>query len=385
MDALFWLLLPVAAISGWVAATRHFKLLARKTSSSTYSSSIRTENVKGLIDSQPDKAVDIVINKVEVSPETIEVHLALGKLYRRSGEVNRAIRFHQNLSEKHALSSSQRESILFELGRDYLSAGLLDRAERIFRDLLSADEFKARSAKALIEVYQQENDWEMALEYAEMYEKLSGKSQKVLFGHYLCEKADRCSVDCANLEDKIATFKLALKRDKSCVRAYISLGDISFRALEYEEAVKYYMAAVDQDCAFLSVVFDNLVVSLQLIVKNEQLISVLPGGLSSNMEIDSKVTLLGKNTLSSKCKGPIKYIEQQVEKSPTISLLAKYLLLSLDDPTLTDRRIMSQVKNALFQINKQNASYKCISCGVGVHALHWQCPSCSSWSTIKPL
>ena len=386
MDALFWLLLPVAAISGWIAAFRHFKSVADNRVPDAYDVSPGKKNVGDFINTQPDKAVDIVIDKVEVSSDTVEVHLALGNLYRRSGEVNRAIRFHQNLSEKHSLSNSQRENILFELGRDYLSAGLLDRAERIFKDLLTTDEFKIKSSKALVEVFQQEKDWDEALEYAEMYEHLSKKPQKTRIAHYFCEKAERLNIE-TDAEKVKVYLSNALKKDKSCVRANILLGDLSFKLSDFDSALKHYLSAVEQDRAFLSVVFDNLIQCLQVVAKNEQLASLLPSSGSGSGELaDLYDGSLADNTdIFSNQKKSMKYIEQYLDKSPTLSLLGKYLLLSLDDSALQDRKLMSQLKDSLFKIIKQNASYKCVSCGLGVHALHWQCPSCTSWSTIKPL
>ena len=383
MSTLLWLLLPVAAISGWLAAAKHFRSIAENNELDDYSPQEHSA-VDSLVDTQPDKAVDIVIDKVEVSPETVEVHLALGKLYRRSGEVNRAIRFHQNLIEKHSLSNSQRESILYELGRDYLSAGLLDRAERIFKDLLTTNEFKTASSKALIEVFQQEKDWDEALEYAEMYESLSRRSQKTRIGHYYCEKAEK--LNAKSEEQTVKDFLLtALKKDKSCIRANILLGKLFYDATDYESALKYYTAAVEIDRSFASVVFDNLIHCIQVLAQTEGIVPVLPGNLNANTPNAADVAVLDKAELFSNQKKAIKFIEQQLEKEPTFSLMGKYLLLSLDDPSLTDRKLLNKVKDALFAVNKKNATYKCVSCGLGVHALHWQCPSCSNWSTIKPL
>ncbi|MDH3326314.1 MAG: tetratricopeptide repeat protein [Gammaproteobacteria bacterium] len=384
MNEFFWLLLPVAAISGWIAATRHYKSIYDSNLPSSYSVTSPTKPFDNFVDTQPDNAVDTVIEKVEVSSETVEVHLALGNLYRRSGEVNRAIRFHQNLSEKHSLTNAQRESILFELGLDYLTAGLLDRAERIFKDLLTADEFQVESSKALIEVYQQEKDWDAAIEYAEMYELLSRRSQRTRIGQYYCEKAEKFE-SAANESDVKALLRLALKKDKACVRANILLGDLSLRSYEYEAALKYYMSAIEQDRTFLSVIFENVIQCLRVIAQNENLVSISPSSLSNELPVSSEGSMMEKTELYLIQKKATKYIEHQLEKAPTLSLLGKYLLLSLDDVSLKDRKSMSVIKDSLFKINKTHASYQCVSCGLGVHALQWQCPGCSNWSTIKPL
>ncbi|HFD32650.1 MAG TPA: tetratricopeptide repeat protein [Gammaproteobacteria bacterium] len=387
MYALFWLLLPVAAISGWIAATRHFKTLAENNQlSNAPRVDLSQKGLANLVDTQPDNAVDIVIDKLEVSPETVEVHLALGKLYRQSGEVNRAIRFHQNLIEKHALSHEQRESILFELGRDYVSAGLLDRAERIFKDLLTTDAFKISSSKALVDVYQQEKDWRAALEYAEMYQSLSGISQKTRIGQYCCEQAEKIAKeDADNISDVKTLLELALKKDKSCVRAYMLLGDLYFKQQAFDVALKHYVAAVDQDRNYLSVVLENVVCCFQQVPQKERRLTLLANRSERNLKPATENSLVQDEHLILAHNKTIKYIEQTLEKTPTLSLLSEYLQLSLDDLGAENKKYNTKIINALTQINRKNASYKCVSCGLGVHALHWQCPSCANWSTIKPL
>src|SRR5882762_1834435 len=119
-----------------------------------------------LLNEEPDKAVDIFIKMLEVDSNTVETHLAVGKLFRRRGEVDRAIRIHQNLIARPQLERIYREQSLFELGQDYLSAGMLDRAERIFLELVSAKSHSAQALRILIDIYQQEKEWEKAAQTA---------------------------------------------------------------------------------------------------------------------------------------------------------------------------------------------------------------------------
>src|SRR6478736_1140125 len=112
-----------------------------------------------LLNEEPDKAVDVFIKMLEVDSNTVETHLAVGKLFRRRGEVDRAIRIHQNLIARPQLDKVYREQSLFELGQDYFSAGVLDRAERIFLELVEVKSFSAKALRALLDIYQQEKDW----------------------------------------------------------------------------------------------------------------------------------------------------------------------------------------------------------------------------------
>src|SRR5690242_4385196 len=123
-----------------------------------------------LLNEETDKAVDIFVKMLEVDSDTVETHLAVGKLFRRRGEVDRAIRIHQNLIARPQLEKVYREQSLYELGQDYLSAGMLDRAERIFLELVSAKSHSAQALRTLIDIYEQEKDWENAVKTATQYE-----------------------------------------------------------------------------------------------------------------------------------------------------------------------------------------------------------------------
>src|SRR3990167_1046957 len=146
-----------------------------------------------LLNEETDKAVDVFIKMLEVDSDTVETHLAVGKLFRRRGEVDRAIRIHQNLIARPQLEKNYREQSLFELGQDYLSAGMLDRAERVFLELVNAKSHAAQALKILIDIYQQERDWLNAIDMAERYESATRQNMQPVIAHYYCELADRKS------------------------------------------------------------------------------------------------------------------------------------------------------------------------------------------------
>jgi len=384
MEGLFWLLLPVAAYSGWYAATR----CSRQDTPSSFNKSNRnfaaknySEGIANLITDHPDKAVDIVIDKVEVSPDTVEVHLALGNLFRRNGEVSRAIRLHQNLTEKHSLSPQQRESVLYELGQDYLSAGLLDRAERIFKDLTTSVHFEKLSIQALVEVYQQEKDWDSAISYSERYEKLTKSTQKHLISQFYCEMAEKKIVECQFDEAKDILRK-ALSIDKSCVRANLLMGNYEFKEKEYDTALAYYKSILDYDSDFLPEIMDNIVYCFQYGEINKTTIPILPSVTDEKISNSAVVSAQDHRITSTKA---LKFIEQELDKNASAKLLDQYLYLTLDEPEVSNRKILSRVKNSINMISNQAANYRCKKCGLTAHSLHWQCPSCLSWSNMKPI
>ncbi len=387
MEGLFWLLLPVAAYSGWYAATKHQKNLQQtSTQEKPCNSTGYSEGIETFISEQPDKAVEMVINKVEVNPETVEVHLALGNLYRRTGEVDRAIRLHQNLSEKLSLRPLQREQVLYELGLDYLSSGLLDRAEQIFKDLLSTKSFATSSAKALVELYQQEKEWLQAIEYLKKFEALSGKSKRPVISQYYCELAQKEVME-NNVGEARKLLGMALQTDKNCVRANFMLAELFYGEEEYTQALKYYLATAKQDSAFLPEVVEPVVNCLLAINQKQSLSNNIPGLLEQYLETGDEVVMGStSNNGLDHGKKAIKFIEQKLDKNPSIKLLNQYLYLTLDNQnSMTDRQLLTKVKNTLMALSQKEAGYRCQQCGFSSHNLHWQCPSCHTWSSIKPI
>ena len=198
MVDLWWLLipvalLPVAALSGWLAARR-----SQNVGPSVSTGGLRSNYFRGinyLLNEQPDKAIEAFIRVLEVDSETVETHLALGNLYRRRGEVDRAIRIHQNIIARPTLRADQRNEALLELGNDYMRAGLLDRAENLFRELCDTDGYTVPALRQIIDLYQQEKDWDQAIVCARRLAGVSGEPLGRVIAHYYCEQAGTCAAE----------------------------------------------------------------------------------------------------------------------------------------------------------------------------------------------
>ena len=256
MLQLLLLLLPIAAISGWITGYRHRK----STEVEIDGSFIPSDYFLGLnylINEQPDKAVDVFIKMLEVNTDTVETHLALGNLFRRRGEVDRAIRIHQNLIARPQLPQKQRMQALFELAQDYLRAGVLDRAERLFLELIELGGDVNISLTNLINIYQQQRDWKQAIAAAKKLESLSGLSMNNAVAHYYCELAEQSRIN-NNKEQAYAQLKNALEHDKNCARANIILGQLFFEAGEYQQAINASKMVYEQDAEYVSEVIKIL-------------------------------------------------------------------------------------------------------------------------------
>jgi len=186
-DVFILVLLPVAGWAGWWLASRTSDW--RKRRDGRHVNVRYFQGLNYLLSEQPDKAIEVFMELAEVNKETVETHLALGSLFRKRGEVDRAIRLHQNIISKQGLDDAQRTHALLELGEDYMRAGLFDRAERLFSELIDRDELAPSALKSLLDIYQQEKDWQRALDVAGQLEQANGTSLAETKSHFCCELA----------------------------------------------------------------------------------------------------------------------------------------------------------------------------------------------------
>ena len=379
MQDLLWFLLPVAAFSGWWAATKH----QRKADATN---ALNTEYYQGLnylLNEQPDKAMDVFVHMMEVSSETVELHLALGSVFRRRGEVDRAIMLHQNLIARPTLDAAQRELALLELAQDFLAAGLLDRAERLFLELKQSRAHCQQSLKHLIAVYELEKDWAKAIEIARQYEKVAGVKQNRLIAHFLCEQAlQSFSKGDRGLGGKLV--KRAILADSECVRANIILADDERHNARYKVAIKTYMKVLDQDAAFVSEILPSLVACYEAL-GNEKKIPGLLDEIIGRYQPEHGMLLISRLFARFGTRHNAKaLLSDFLLQYPSVKILASYMnVVDCQDDDAKD--IQENVKRALSEIIAAGASYCCSECGFSGQALYWHCPSCKSWGSVKPI
>ncbi|MBI2510331.1 MAG: lipopolysaccharide assembly protein LapB, partial [Betaproteobacteria bacterium] len=250
----WWLLsLPLFFALGWLAARIDIRQLLSE------SRALPTSYFKGLnflLNEQPDKAIEAFIEVVKVDPQTIELHFALGSLFRRRGEVERAIRMHQNLVERPDLAQGQKLAALFELAQDYFKAGLLDRAEELFLKLEGAAHAE-ESLKFLLEIYEQEKEWHKAIEIAGKLETVTGRSHQKEAANFHCELAIN---EMMHTRPDAARPHLAeaLAHHRLCVRANLLLGDLEVSAGRPEAAIDAWKRIESQNPGYLALVAERL-------------------------------------------------------------------------------------------------------------------------------
>jgi len=382
MIELVALLLPLAAFSGWFIARRGIRQGNKEKRLDLSSNYFKGLNF--LLNEQPDKAIEVFIQMLEVDSETVETHLALGNLFRRRGEVDRAIRIHQNIIARPTLNRQQRAHALYELGQDYMSAGLLDRAESLFIELIDLSEYKTESLKQLLDIYEQEKDWASAIETAKKYAFNTGNKVGGVIAHYYCERAEKAFSEHDTQTARQMTKK-AVVSDRQCVRASLLQAKLDVDAGDCKQAIRAYRNVEHQDPDFIAEVISPLGkcyrASSRLPEFKEYMQQILKkyGGVS---------IMLSLSELIKEEKGEkeaTQFIIEQLRQRPSVRGLERLVDYNLQNAEGAARDNLQILNDLIKKLLTMRTFYKCISCGFEVKSLHWHCPSCKHWDTVKPL
>ncbi|MEM7194778.1 MAG: lipopolysaccharide assembly protein LapB [Pseudomonadota bacterium] len=376
------LLLPLAAASGWYMAA----LDGRSNESQKNVPKAYFKGLSFLLNEQPDKALQVFMEAVEVDEETIEMHMALGNLYRRRGEVERATRIHQNLVARSDLDESLRLLALFELAQDYLKAGLYDRAEGLFQELRQTDEYREQACRFLLQIYDQEKEWQSAIAVAESLDRHSQHDLSESLAQYSCELAEQSIIEgrYREAEEYLAS---AFKYDARCIRAVIQSGRMASLKGNHTNAIAIWRGLEHWAPEALPEVIDHLSNSFEAIgdVKGYRKF------LESNLErcpdpklITALVELTGseKGTEARQAK-----LVELVRKYPSLEGLVQLLknrgLTDAVDRNHSDSRDFNTLANLLAEAVGQGRDYLCRKCGFNSNSLHWQCPGCKAWGSVQ--
>jgi lipopolysaccharide biosynthesis regulator YciM len=381
---LLWLLLPVAAASGWIAARR----VSKKASIKQTSPFLANRYIRGLnylLNEQQDKALEVFIEMIEVDSETVETHLVLGNLFRRRGEVDRAIRIHQNLIARPQLERQHKIQALLELGKDYTKAGLLDRAEGVFRELISLGSDTAEPYKLLRSIYEKEQEWLRAIEVTEKYEKYSRESQSALISQYFCELAQQ-DLWQSNLTNALANAKKAMSLDKSNVRPSLILSECEKSRGEYKKALGHLMDVLEINPEFFTVVHTRALDIEQAagdgigLAKFYEQASKYCDGPSL---VRARVDCLIKNQQIDKARSLLDEVFAQRKFTP--ELMQRYASILERQNTHALPKALTNAIDTMSQVAQDEYLYRCSHCGFKAMSLFWQCPSCHGWTTVQPV
>lgn len=378
---LIGLLLPVAAASGYLAGRRGSEKTQGQRVTRLSSSYFRGLNF--LLNEQPDKAIEVFLQIAEPDSDTLETQLALGNLFRRRGEVDRAIRLHQNLFTRPLLSAEQRSVALVELGEDYLRAGLLDRAETLFKELLAVDGYQTVALQQLIQIYQQEQDWDSAIAAAEQLHA-SGEGQvEEMIAQFLCELADRALI-AGDRNKARALLEEALARARDCLRAHLQLGRIDLSEQRWLSASRHFESVARADPNFISEIVAPLTRALREHGDLRKARRLLLEFMEREQGCASLVSLVDMVQADEGRVAAIELLAERLHERPSVRGVRRLLELSFP-PGVGGNESVDLVRDILDKLLERDASYRCSHCGFRPRTLHWQCPSCKRWGTIKPI
>jgi len=380
----FWpLLLPFAAFSGWWLARR--QLFDGKGNHHKKPFKEYFVGLNYLLNEQPDKAVDVFIKLLEADSDTVETHLALGSLFRRRGEADRAIRIHQNLIARPQLTPSQRMDALMALGRDYMSAGVLDRAERIFLEAAeNRQPYQIAGLENLIDIYQQEKAWQRCIDTAKKLESITGKSMNKVVAHYYCECVE-IAIEQNRYEDAYQLLKNALNADKDSVRASLLLGRLETDQKRYKNAIKAYKKVKLQDPDYLSEAVEPLMTCYQMLGNEEECIEYFQEVMREYPRVSILFILASHIRKKQSIEEALDFVADQLAKNPSVKGLNQLITWHLETTYGKVRSKLQMLYEITAKLVQNKPIYRCMQCGYAGKHLHWLCPSCKGWSTMKPI
>ncbi len=377
---LFWLLLPVAAACGWLAARRG--QVGKVSQFWDYSQQFH----EGLGELLSEKGEDekLFDSFTDGDRDAAETHTALGNLYRRRGEFERAILIHQSIMERHDLDDELRGSAQFELARDYDAAGLLDRSESTFRELIKQGVRAEESYDALLQLHEREQDWLQAIKVALQCEIDTRKDLSHPVAHYYCELAE-AALQSSDPTEAQSFLQLALKHWPECARAYVQLASIALAAEQYEEAIEYYDKVEGLDAALMPVIIEARfralkgagdVAALKAFVLRIQARKNAYSVIRTTRQVIAE--LVSEQVAD-------RFFKDQILKRPSLRGLRDWAhdQLALSKPGERDK--VQVICNLLDQVMEDKPGFRCRSCGFQGNVMYWRCPGCAKWDSVSTI
>ncbi|KQY79380.1 lipopolysaccharide assembly protein LapB [Pelomonas sp. Root1444] len=368
-----WLLfvLPVVFVLGWLASkldSKQWKLEQRESPKAYF------KGLNLLLNEQQDKAIDAFIEAVQNDPDTSELHFALGSLFRRRGETERAVRVHEHLLRRGDLAQADRDRAQHELAQDFFKAGLFDRAEAAYAELRGTA-FEREARLALLSLYERSRDWSKAAEVAAELEAAGSGSFSGRIAHYLCEQALVAqSQGHADLAQEL--IGQAQRREPEAARAYVLQGQLLLKAGQAEAAFTAFTKLLAANPPAFNLVAADCAAAAQSLGQPERAIAML----AEQYQRAPSMHLL--RALATLQPAPQRErLAAHLREQPALSAATE--LLKLNAAALPANEAAPMVQ-ALEKATKPLLRYRCAACGFEAAHYFWQCPGCLNWDTYPP-
>ena len=346
---------------------------------------ISADYLRGLnlvLNRRTDEALELFVQMAKVDDDTLETHFALGHLFRRRGEMERAIRVHENLLARPNLNEAQRHQALFALAEDYLGAGLFDRAEQLFGQLRDSTTLAEAALEKLVSIYEREQEWQKAIEALRKLEILrGGKSSQV--AHYYCELAElaRAAGDRALAREHL---RHTVRSESGALRGTLIRAALAREEQDYPQAIALYEQVIAADRHFISEVLPSLLDCYradgrlpELDAYLEELVAKEPSFYRDLAYAAIIGDLSGSKALTSA-------VERFVFEHPVLANLVNAAELRAL-PAAERSAAIQRIAGSLRSIAAASARYRCSNCGYSTQRFIWHCPSCKLWETVRPI
>lgn len=344
--------------------------------------------VKGLnylLEKKSDKAIELFTNLIKVDQDTIETHVALGNLFRSKGEVDRAIQVHQNLIARPNLDLQQRLISLTELAEDYLKAGLLDRAENLFLEILEIKPEHKQAQRRLMELYLVEENWLKAIHFAAQLLALGEQDCQEIVSQCQCELAERLIAE-GNLKHARERIISAIHHDDRCVRCKILLIDIFLKSSDFKKAEPVLKQLLQAHPEYLSLYLKQLKIIFEHNYGRQKYQDFLRERFDqyprSNIAIELIKTLQESGLQSENQISEV--LSVALDNDANLELMA-FTLSFINNNSLLKTSLVEKLAIQADKQSLRNTHFVCQNCGFGSQSIHWCCPSCKSWSSMKPV
>jgi lipopolysaccharide biosynthesis regulator YciM len=342
-----------------------------------------------LLNDEPDEAIDTFIKALEINSETVDTQLALGALLRRRGKVDKAIQVHQALLARPSLNQSVIDATRIQLARDYITSGLLDRAERLLQEILSEDSSAQWEALTLlITIYQTEKEWEKAIDCSRRLlknvEYKKNSETRAAAAHYCCELAENMI-----RQEQFRTAREHIRRafgfDRKSIRASLILANIEQQLENYKAAIKELDRIRVNSPVFISQVLGPLMQCYERLGNLPEYEKLLTNSLSHDPDISVVLSLCDLIRKREGDESAISFLNDYMNKSPSLAGLMKLLTLQIPQSDEKVRGDLKLVKQTVDRLLIKSSAYQCDHCGYESKSLYWLCPSCKKWNRIKPI
>ncbi|MCP4767986.1 MAG: lipopolysaccharide assembly protein LapB [Gammaproteobacteria bacterium] len=382
MDIWLFLLVFAAVLCGWLLGRwQPFK----KSDGNQYSDQFTERYAKGLnylLADDSDNAIKVFTDLIEVNKETIEIHIALGNLFRSKGEVDRAIKVHQNLLARPNLTRTQRHMAIAELASDYLKAGLLDRAEKLYREMIELKADPQKAYRHLMDLYITEKSWEDAVECAQALYKMGETEAAVVYSQCLCEIATEAF---ASGNHRLARKSLdqALEVDTDSVRASLLLIQVHIKTEKLSAAKRIFSRLVRQKPDYLGLYIEP---ARQVFLHNEDRVyqDFLQEQYRQHPSTQLAIALLEHYARHDQIEKARQFLSDILHQSPSFEAFEFALRFLKSNPEQLGET-WETLSVFLKTLQDKKIEYVCTRCGYESHAIQWLCPSCRNWASMKPV